>query len=71
MPGLEMAFYIVGIVFMGVMLILVFALLTAVLVIKAKVNHMHKMVSEKVDNVKDVAAKLTAIFGTVRHFVKR
>ena len=71
MPGLETAFYIVGIVFMGVMLILVFALLTAVLVIKAKINHLHKMVNEKVDNVKDVAAKLTTILGTVRHFVKR
>jgi len=71
MPGLETAFYIVGLVFMGLMLLLVFAILTAVLVIKSKINHLHNTINEKVNNVKDAAAKVTAILGTVRHFVKR
>jgi hypothetical protein len=71
MTDLQTAFYIVGIIFMGVMLLLVFGILAAVLVIKTKINHMHQMVNEKVNAVKDATAKLTAIFGTVRHFVKR
>ena len=44
---LQTAFYVVGIVFMGLMLILFVVLLIAVLVIRAKVNAIHRHVEEK------------------------
>lgn len=66
---LQTAFYVVGIVFMGLMLILFVVLVIAVLVIRAKVNAIHRHVEERlsgfigliengakfVDQVKNVA----------------
>lgn len=44
---LETAFYIVGIVYMGLMIIILVALLIAVLVIRAKVTAIHRHVEER------------------------
>ena len=68
---LETAFYIIGIVFMGLMIILIMALLAAVLVIKAKINKVHDMVDERVSQVKSVTNKLAMGFGMIKQFVKR
>jgi hypothetical protein len=71
MSDLQTTFYIVGIVYMAIMLLLLVAILAAVLVIKTKINHVHQMIDEKVDAVKNVTTKLATVFGTARHFVKR
>ncbi|HET6925115.1 MAG TPA: hypothetical protein VFH39_04755 [Candidatus Saccharimonadales bacterium] len=71
MTGLQTAFYIVALVFMGINLLLIIALLSAVLVIKAKVNKLHDAVDEKVSQVKDIGAKAGLVFRTVKHFAKR
>ena len=68
---LETAFYIVGIIFMTLMTGVLIALLIAVLVIKAKINKLHDMVGERVDQVKAVGSKLAMGFAMVRNFVKR
>lgn len=68
---LQTTFYILGIIFMAVMLILVFAILIAVLVIKAKVNKVHRMIDEKVNTVKNVAEKLSMALSAFKHFAKR
>ena len=68
---LQTTFYIVGLVFMGIMLILIFAILAAVLVIKAKINHVHQLIDEKVNAVKDVFDKAATAVRTVQHFVKK
>lgn len=44
---LQTAFYIVALIFMGLMLILFSVLIVAVLVIRAKVNAIHRHVEEK------------------------
>ena len=48
---LQTTFYVVGIVFMGLMLILFIVLVIAVLVIRAKVNAIHRHVEDKLGGV--------------------
>lgn len=57
MSGLEEAFYITAIVFMSVMFILVIALVTAVFVIRAKINKIHHMIDSKVNTFTTLAEK--------------
>jgi ABC-type multidrug transport system fused ATPase/permease subunit len=68
---LQNAFYIIGIVFMSVMLILFIVLLTAVLVIKSKINKAHDMIDEKLSKVKSMAGKASIGINTVKYFVKK
>lgn len=68
---LETTFYIVGILYMVVMLALTIALVTAVLVIKHKINKIHQMVDEKVAKATAVAGRVSAVFSTFRQFVRR
>ena len=63
---LEHAFYIISIVTMSLMLILMISLVTAVLVIKAKINHLHHMVESKVETVNAVASTAKRIFSKRR-----
>lgn len=63
---LEHAFYIISIVTMSLMLILMISLVTAVLVIKAKINHLHRMVESKVETVNAVASTAKRIFSKRR-----
>jgi len=69
--GLQTAFYIVGLVFMGINLILIIALLSAVLVIKSKINKVHDAINERVDRVKDITTKASLILRTLKHFARR
>lgn len=68
---LQTTFYIVAIVFMGVMLLLLIGLLVAVLAIKAKLNQFHRIIDEKVTTVRNLVTKLSIFLNTFRHFVKR
>jgi hypothetical protein len=70
MPGLEQAFYIVGLVFMGLMLIILLGVLAAVLVIRKKIESLRDAVQEKVGGVLSVAVKGAAIAKTVGNVVK-
>ena len=63
MSGLQEAFYIVGLVFMGVMLILIIALLAAVFVIRAKINRIHDNIEAKLNAVTNIAEKGGALAG--------
>lgn len=44
---LQTAFYVVGLIFMGLMLVLFLVLIVAVLVIRAKVNAIQRHIEEK------------------------
>lgn len=68
---LQTAFYIIGIVFMSLMIILFVVLLAAVLVIKAKINKVHSMVDERVNQVKNIASKVSIGAKTLKYFLKR
>lgn len=65
MTGLEQSFYIIGIVFMGLMLVLFIALVAAVFVIRAKINKIHKMVEDKIDSFTNVAERGGELAGAV------
>jgi hypothetical protein len=66
---LQTAFYTIGIIFMIIMLCLVIATLAAILVIKSKINHMQRMVNDKVAAVQHVFDKGSALLRIVRHFI--
>ena len=52
------------------MFALVIALLTAVLVIKAKVNKVHDSITARVDQTKAVVSKFSTGFNIIKHFIK-
>jgi hypothetical protein len=68
---LQTVFYVVGIVYMVVGLIVLLGILSAVLVIKAKINKVHDAVDQKINQVKNVSAQASLILSTIRRFVKR
>jgi Na+-transporting methylmalonyl-CoA/oxaloacetate decarboxylase gamma subunit len=57
MSGLEQTFYILGIVFMVIMLILIGLLLISVIVIRSKVNKIHASIDEKINSITNIAEK--------------
>lgn len=57
MSGLQEAFYIIAIVFMGVMFVLIIALVTAVFVIRNKVNHIQQQIEDRINMVTNIAEK--------------
>lgn len=68
---LETAFYIIAIAYMCLMFVLFIALLVAVLVIKAKINRLHSMVDERIDQAKSIAGKATLGLKTLKYFFKK
>jgi Na+-transporting methylmalonyl-CoA/oxaloacetate decarboxylase gamma subunit len=75
MNGLQEAFYIVGIVFMSIVLLLLVALLISVFVIKGKINRIHDNIENKINSVAHIAERggeLAAIAtGTVARGAKK
>jgi hypothetical protein len=67
---LQTAFYIIGIIFMSLMTLIIIAILIAVLVIKSKIDHLHAMVNEKVDQAKSVVGKVSMGLDMLRRLVK-
>jgi hypothetical protein len=63
---LQSTFYIIGIVFMSLMLILFLALVIAVFVIRAKVVAIHKLIDDKLSLVTDLGAKGAAVFKSIK-----
>jgi predicted Holliday junction resolvase-like endonuclease len=57
MSGLQEAFYIIGIVFMGIMFVLVVALVVAVFVIRSKINHIQRTIESRISTVTHLAEK--------------
>jgi hypothetical protein len=63
---LETAFYIIGIVFMSVMLLLVITLLVAVLVIRSKITAINRHIEEKVEFVSNLFDKGGKVFARAK-----
>lgn len=63
---LQNAFYIIGIVFMSLMLIILLAIVAAVFVIRSKVVAMHKMIEDKLSLFSDSGAKGSAVIKTIK-----
>jgi low affinity Fe/Cu permease len=63
MTGLQEAYYIIGIIYMVVMLALVVALLISVFIIRNKVNTIHDKIDAKINTVTSLAEKGGEIAG--------
>jgi cell division protein FtsL len=57
MSGLQEAFYIIAIVFMGVMFVILIALVAAVFVIRNKVNKIQRTIEDKINTVTTIAER--------------
>ena len=64
-------FYVLGIVFMIVNLLIIVGIFMAILVIKAKIDHMHQIIEEKINKVKDITDRGATILRTAKHFMGR
>lgn len=71
MTGLQEAFYIVGLVYMGISLLIIIGLLVAVLIIRNKVVNLENMIKEKLDTVFSVGAAAGDVLNTVKKMTKR
>lgn len=68
MTGLQEAFYIVGLVYMGISLLIIFSILVVIAKIRQRVISLEKMVQEKLSLVTSVGATAGEVINTVRKF---
>ena len=71
MSDLQTAFYIIGIVFMSLMLLLTLVVVFAVVVIRAKIVAIHRHIDERLSTVGDWVHKGEAIIGTVKKAARK
>jgi len=75
MSGLQEAFYIIAIIFMGVMFILLVALAAAVFVIRSKINKIHDQIENRINMVTNIAERggevAAAVVGAAARKAKR
>jgi cell division protein FtsL len=67
MSGLQETFYIMGIVFMSLIFLMMIALLSAVFVIRSKINKIHDNIEDKISTITDLAERggqISAIAGS-------
>lgn len=67
MTGLETAFYIVGIVFMGIMILLMAAVVAAVFAIRAKIHEIERTITE---NIISKLGMVTNALNIGKHFAE-
>lgn len=67
---LQSVFYLIGIIFMGWIIILSLIMLAVLLAIKAKINHLQSKIDSKVHKAKNVAHAFTTGINTLRNFVR-
>lgn len=70
MTGLQEAFYIVGLVYMGLSLLILIGVVAAVFVIRAKIVSLENMVKEKIDFATSLPARAGEVIESVRKLAK-
>lgn len=68
---LQNAFYIIGIVYMGISLLLILGVVVALFVIRAKVVSLENMVKEKIAAVTSLPAQVAEIVGSVKKMTSK
>lgn len=71
MTGLEEAFYIVGIVYMGVSLLIIIGILVGLGIIRQKVVSLENMVKDKLELVTTMGSAASEVVSTVKKITKR
>lgn len=70
MTGLETTYYIVGIIFMAVSLVVLIGIVTALFVIRNKVVALEKTVQEKVRGVTQNVERVVEVASAIREVAK-
>jgi ABC-type bacteriocin/lantibiotic exporter with double-glycine peptidase domain len=70
MSDLQTAFYIIGIIYMSIMFLIMVTLLIVALMIRAKINHMQRMINKRINAVRDTAGHLIAIIQAARSVLR-
>ncbi len=63
---LQNAFYIIGIVFMGLMLVILIALIASVFIIRARIVAIHNMIESKLNLISGLGAKGSAVLKAIK-----
>ena len=71
MTGLQEAFYIIAIVYMGVMFLIILVALAALLVIRHKIVSLEQMVKEKIGTAVALGSKAGDIVESVKKFTRK
>lgn len=69
--NLQDTFYVVGIIYMGIGLLLMLALVIAVFMIKAKINAIHRRIEEKVNAVSGIFHAGEKIYNSAKDVMGR
>ena len=69
--SLQDTFYLVGIIYMSLMIIFVVALLALLLVIKSKIDKIQAAIDQKLKQVQKYKSQLFGLFGVFRSFMRR
>jgi hypothetical protein len=70
MTGLQEAFYIVGLVYMGLSLLLLLGVVIVIAIIRAKIVSLEKMIKDKIDFASSLPARAGDMIETVRNLTK-
>ena len=71
MTGLETTFYIVALVYMGLMFLIMIALLVAILAIRAKIHALQEKITDTVATATRFMSGLSPLLTLVRRFTHR
>ncbi|MDB5164953.1 MAG: hypothetical protein JWL89_579 [Candidatus Saccharibacteria bacterium] len=71
MSDLQTAFYIIGIIFMSLMLLVGLVGVIALLVIRSKIAAIHKHIDEKLSTVNEWAGKGEAVVNSLKKVTKK
>lgn len=66
MSDLQTAYYIIGIIFMSLMLLIAFIGIIAILVIRAKIVAIHQHIEERLSTAQEWVAKGEAVVGAIK-----
>ncbi|MEO8105465.1 MAG: hypothetical protein ABI602_03970 [Candidatus Saccharibacteria bacterium] len=66
MPDLQTTFYLVGIIFMSLMLLIMLVLVVAVVMIRAKIVAIHRQIEARLDDLTGWAGKGSAVLGAIK-----
>lgn len=68
---LQTAFYIIGIIFMSLMLILTIGIVAALLVVRSKINAIHRQIEDKLSIITNIANTGAEVVDRAKRMVTR
>ncbi|MDB5184868.1 MAG: hypothetical protein JWN38_676 [Candidatus Saccharibacteria bacterium] len=66
MTGLETAYYIIAIVFMGLFLLITIGIAIGIAIISSKISALHHQIDEKISHITNFVEKGQAVVGAIK-----